>query len=170
LKKKNKKNNKSKQDSSAKEAIAGAVPVIPASSSDLPEPPPPISNNSITVVDAAGSASAADSLGTGGKKCNTCGGSFDEAGYRAHFRWERILNWNEILIHFHFRSDWHRYNLRRKMKALTIVTESEYALLPIAEKNLTVDDRWWQPVGDPWYYIIQYVVLVVFLFFYSCSL
>ena len=46
-----------------------------------------------------------------------------------------------LVFKFSFSCDWHRYNLRRKMKTLPVVTESEYALLSTAEKNLTVDDR-----------------------------
>mmetsp|Transcript_19499 Transcript_19499/g.18829 ORF Transcript_19499/g.18829 Transcript_19499/m.18829 type:complete len:589 (+) Transcript_19499:127-1893(+) len=54
----------------------------------------------------------------GGLKCNTCGGSFDAVAYRSHFR-----------------SEWHRHNLSRKLRNPT--------LLPIpsedAFKNLTID-------------------------------
>jgi hypothetical protein len=44
------------------------------------------------------------------QSCNTCGGSFpDPASYRAHFR-----------------SDWHRFNLTRKLKAEAVLTEADY--------------------------------------------
>jgi len=46
------------------------------------------------------------------KSCNTCGGSFPSASaYRAHFR-----------------SDWHRYNIKLKMKGVTPVSEQEFLL------------------------------------------
>ena len=53
-------------------------------------------------------------------KCNTCGGSFPDAtSYRAHFK-----------------SEWHRYNLNRKMKNLSIVSsEEEFAKLSFDEIN-----------------------------------
>ena len=43
------------------------------------------------------------------KSCNTCGGSFTTTEYRAHFR-----------------SDWHRHNLKLKMKGLRVLTVDEY--------------------------------------------
>lgn len=45
------------------------------------------------------------------KPCNTCGGSFTPAEYRAHFR-----------------SDWHRYNVKLKMKGVPAVSEKEFLL------------------------------------------
>lgn len=46
------------------------------------------------------------------KSCNTCGGSFPSASaYRAHFR-----------------SDWHRYNIKLKMQGVAPVTEQEFLL------------------------------------------
>ena len=46
------------------------------------------------------------------KSCNTCGGSFPTANaYRAHFR-----------------SDWHRYNMKLKMKGIAPVSEQEFLL------------------------------------------
>lgn len=46
------------------------------------------------------------------KSCNTCGGSFSSAAvYRAHFR-----------------SDWHRYNIKLKMNGVTPVSEQEFLL------------------------------------------
>ena len=46
------------------------------------------------------------------KSCNTCGGSFATmADYRAHFR-----------------SDWHRYNIKLKMKGVAPVSEQEFVL------------------------------------------
>jgi len=55
------------------------------------------------------------------QSCNTCGGSFyDVTSYRSHFR-----------------SEWHRHNLKRKMKNLPIVaSEEEFALLPIEQIEL----------------------------------
>lgn len=50
--------------------------------------------------------------GDGSKKsCNTCGGSFTPAEYRAHFR-----------------SDWHRYNQKLKMKGLQPIDENEFKM------------------------------------------
>ena len=49
---------------------------------------------------------------TGGKSCNTCGGAFlSTADYRAHFR-----------------SDWHRFNQKLKLKGQTPVSEEEFKL------------------------------------------
>lgn len=45
------------------------------------------------------------------KACNTCGGTFTPAQYRAHFR-----------------SDWHRYNIKLKMKGGMPVSEKEFEL------------------------------------------
>lgn len=54
--------------------------------------------------------------GTGGgaarKSCNTCGGSFTPAQYRVHFR-----------------SDWHRYNIKLKMKGAMHVDEKEFLMI-----------------------------------------
>jgi ribosome maturation protein SDO1 len=46
------------------------------------------------------------------KSCNTCGGSFTPAQYRVHFR-----------------SDWHRYNIKLKMKGLAAVDEKEFLMV-----------------------------------------
>mmetsp|Transcript_7434 Transcript_7434/g.20652 ORF Transcript_7434/g.20652 Transcript_7434/m.20652 type:complete len:437 (+) Transcript_7434:162-1472(+) len=43
------------------------------------------------------------------RSCNTCGGSFSAAQYRAHFR-----------------SDWHRYNMKLKMSGAAPVSEEEF--------------------------------------------
>ncbi|KAL7478455.1 hypothetical protein ACHAW6_004221 [Cyclotella cf. meneghiniana] len=48
---------------------------------------------------------------TGTKPCNTCGGNFTPGEYRAHFR-----------------SDWHRYNVKLKMKGVPPVSEKEFVL------------------------------------------
>lgn len=45
------------------------------------------------------------------KSCNTCGGSFTPAEYRAHFR-----------------SDWHRYNQKLKLKGVSPIDEKEFLL------------------------------------------
>uniref|UniRef100_A0A7S2Y670 C2H2-type domain-containing protein n=1 Tax=Entomoneis paludosa TaxID=265537 RepID=A0A7S2Y670_9STRA len=48
----------------------------------------------------------------GAKSCNTCGGAFANAAeYRAHFR-----------------SDWHRFNQKLKLKGVTPVSEEEFLL------------------------------------------
>lgn len=50
--------------------------------------------------------------GDAGKSCNTCGGVFpNNASYRAHFR-----------------SDWHRFNQKLKVKGLQPVSEQEFLL------------------------------------------
>ena len=54
-----------------------------------------------------------DASNDGGRKsCNTCGGSFTVKGYRAHFR-----------------SDWHRYNQKLKMKGVAPIDENEFLLI-----------------------------------------
>jgi ribosome maturation protein SDO1 len=45
------------------------------------------------------------------KPCNTCGGAFTPGEYRLHFR-----------------SDWHRYNVKLKMKNVPPVSEQEFLL------------------------------------------
>ncbi|KAL7527575.1 hypothetical protein ACHAWF_002232 [Thalassiosira exigua] len=49
--------------------------------------------------------------GSDGRPCNTCGGSFAPSEYRSHFR-----------------SDWHRYNVKLKMGGGTPVSEEEFRL------------------------------------------
>ena len=46
------------------------------------------------------------------KACTTCGGAFDKAAYREHFR-----------------SEWHRCNLKRKMEGHAILSEEEFLSL-----------------------------------------
>lgn len=46
------------------------------------------------------------------KSCNTCGGSFNPSQYRTHFR-----------------SDWHRYNLKLKLKGIAPIDEKEFLLI-----------------------------------------
>ncbi len=46
------------------------------------------------------------------KSCNTCGGSFNPSQYRSHFR-----------------SDWHRYNMKLKMKGIAPIDEKEFLLI-----------------------------------------
>ena len=61
---------------------------------------------------AAGNASGEVSSAVGeNKACNTCGGSFAPHEYRSHFR-----------------SDWHRYNVKLKMKGCAPVSEKEFLL------------------------------------------
>jgi len=45
------------------------------------------------------------------RSCNTCGGLFTPAEYRAHFR-----------------SDWHRYNQKLKMKGVSPIDEKEFLM------------------------------------------
>ena len=58
-----------------------------------------------------GSAESASGQGSDTKPCNTCGGNFTHGEYRAHFR-----------------SDWHRFNVKLKMKAMPPVSEKEFLL------------------------------------------
>ena len=70
---------------------------------------------------AAAAAAAAESstingssdIKTGGdtKPCNTCGGAFSPGEYRSHFR-----------------SDWHNYNVKLKLKGVAPVSEQEFTL------------------------------------------
>ena len=45
------------------------------------------------------------------KSCNTCGGSFTDSGYRTHFK-----------------SDWHRFNLKLKLQGVPCISEEEFKL------------------------------------------
>lgn len=56
-----------------------------------------------------GSSNRPTGSGGGMKSCNTCGGSFTLAEYRAHFK-----------------SDWHRYNIKLKMKGIKPATLEEF--------------------------------------------
>ena len=53
----------------------------------------------------------ASAQGSDTKPCNTCGGHFTPGEYRAHFR-----------------SDWHRFNVKLKMKGVPPVSEKEFLL------------------------------------------
>ena len=53
---------------------------------------------------------------SGSKSCRTCGGSFDVGGYRAHFK-----------------SQWHRYNLKAKGKGMPVLDEASFASLKETE-------------------------------------
>jgi ribosome maturation protein SDO1 len=66
-----------------------------------------------TTTDHSISASNADQPSSivDNKACNTCGGSFAPHEYRSHFR-----------------SDWHRYNVKLKMKGCATVSEKEFLL------------------------------------------
>ena len=46
------------------------------------------------------------------KSCNTCGGSFNPSQYRSHFK-----------------SDWHRYNMKLKVKGIAPIDEQEFLLI-----------------------------------------
>lgn len=67
------------------------------------------------IVEGSNGATAEPSSASGGggdtKPCNTCGGSFTPGKYRSHFR-----------------SDWHRYNVKLKMKGVAPVSEREFQL------------------------------------------
>ena len=63
----------------------------------------PTVRSGTSVADSATSSST--------KACNTCGGAFSPTDYRAHFR-----------------SDWHRYNIKLKLKNVATVSEREFLL------------------------------------------
>jgi ribosome maturation protein SDO1 len=69
----------------------------------------PASSSSIPVSAASNPGNSADSTR---KSCNTCGGGFDSAAaYRSHFK-----------------SDWHRFNQKLKLKGATPISEQEFLL------------------------------------------
>lgn len=69
------------------------------------------------VAEAAAEPAA---LQTSRFKCSTCQAGFQDTGaYREHFR-----------------SDWHRFNLKRKNKGLSSLSEEDYNLLDDAEREL----------------------------------
>lgn len=64
--------------------------------------------------DTSAGENKTDCGGGGGgdtKPCNTCGGAFTPGEYRSHFR-----------------SDWHRYNVKLKMKGVAPVSEKEFLI------------------------------------------
>jgi ribosome maturation protein SDO1 len=65
------------------------------------------------LTEADNEAKVEDTSAQGGetKSCNTCGGNFTPGEYRAHFR-----------------SDWHRFNVKLKMKGVPAVSEKEFQL------------------------------------------
>ena len=66
------------------------------------------------IAEGSNGATAEPSSASGGgdtKPCNTCGGSFTPGEYRSHFR-----------------SDWHRYNVKLKMKGVAPISEKEFQL------------------------------------------
>jgi ribosome maturation protein SDO1 len=68
------------------------------------------SSNTTTAANSTPVANTEDNSGR--KSCNTCGGFFDSAAdYRAHFR-----------------SDWHRFNQKLKMKGAAPISEKEFLL------------------------------------------
>lgn len=70
------------------------------------------SEQASTHLDSDACLGGNDTAHSEAKSCNTCGGLFATAGlYRAHFR-----------------SDWHRFNQKLKMKGLAVVTEEEFTL------------------------------------------
>ena len=76
-------------------------------------------DTTVTTADAAAVA-AAPVAPVDGKACNTCGGCFDPVAYRAHFR-----------------SEWHRFNLKLKMLSQPPLTnEAAFLALSVAELSL----------------------------------
>lgn len=72
-------------------------------------------------VAPSSSAGIDDTAAPKNNSCNTCGGSFPTSTlYRAHFR-----------------SDWHRYNIKLKMKGIAPVSEQEFVL---CDSNVFFED------------------------------
>jgi ribosome maturation protein SDO1 len=72
----------------------------------------PTSSNSASVANAEQQDQQSTGVASTAKSCNTCGGSFANAAeYRAHFR-----------------SDWHRFNQKLKLKSIPPVSEQEFLI------------------------------------------
>jgi hypothetical protein len=75
------------------------------------------------------------------QSCNTCGGEFHSTQeFRNHFKYGKKFfhSMIKIILKLLFRSEWHRYNLTRKMKNLpAITTEEEF--LASAVKDLSIN-------------------------------
>ena len=81
---------------------------------------PPTMSTSSAPLSNSNVATSTENLG---QKCNTCGGSFpDASAYRAHFK-----------------SEWHRHNLKLKMKGEPIIP-SEELFLELAPEEVVVDE------------------------------
>lgn len=70
-----------------------------------------IADNNNNAASGNGDGKAEGSAAGDTKPCNTCGGAFTPGEYRSHFR-----------------SDWHRYNVKLKMKGVAPVCEREFLL------------------------------------------
>jgi hypothetical protein len=68
-------------------------------------------SNNNTTSQASSSSTTTNTNNGENKACNTCGGSFAPHEYRSHFR-----------------SDWHRYNVKLKLKGCATVSEKEFLL------------------------------------------
>lgn len=105
-KKKNRKMNRRAADSGTDHAISPAAPTNGLQSLEQSSPSPqlPPSKNGSAFADNKSSDSSSR------KSCNTCGGFFDTpSDFRAHFK-----------------SDWHRFNQKLKMKGCTPISEEEF--------------------------------------------
>ncbi|KAL7455330.1 hypothetical protein ACHAWC_006867 [Mediolabrus comicus] len=69
------------------------------------------STNNTTSQASSSSTTTTNTNNGENKACNTCGGSFAPHEYRSHFR-----------------SDWHRYNVKLKLKGCATVSEKEFLL------------------------------------------
>lgn len=122
------------------EASAPPTDTVPPTSTVTPVAPVTLATSTTAAVDPGSSAAAPAGKA---QSCNTCGGLFyDSKLYRDHFKYVSIPycsrhgNNNHTLFVFH-RSDWHRFNLKRKMKNLPLVTsEEEFLNLPLSELQL----------------------------------
>jgi SBDS protein C-terminal domain len=64
-----------------------------------------------TIITTVVGGTSDDITKTTTKACNTCGGTFTQTAYRAHFK-----------------SDWHRYNQKLLLQGIAAVTEQEFIL------------------------------------------
>ena len=87
--------------------VDDTISAITTNASSHTHPSSSIDGTSIERGDPVASTTSAPSL----KPCNTCGGAFTPGEYRLHFR-----------------SDWHRYNVKLKLKGVTAVSEREFLL------------------------------------------
>lgn len=109
-KKSKKAKRREKEETEDRQARIKAEEIRRAQRADLVGEPKPMHSDvsSSSKLDGEGGTAVSSS---DGKACLTCGGSFTQSEYRAHFR-----------------SDWHRYNIKLKMKNVAPVSEREFLL------------------------------------------
>mmetsp|Transcript_6015 Transcript_6015/g.14576 ORF Transcript_6015/g.14576 Transcript_6015/m.14576 type:complete len:268 (+) Transcript_6015:15-818(+) len=105
--KKNKKKNRKQQRRAAESNDAQVESLGQSLSSQLK-----VDGTNTPAASAASANTSSSNSADGRKSCNTCGGFFDSpAEFRAHFK-----------------SDWHRFNQKLKMKGCTPVSEKEFLM------------------------------------------